>query len=437
MARRPRLAIREALCKLFSGKYLKERAKETGVVKRDRNVKIVDLFWTLVLGFGAGRTRTLAGLRREYEQRCGETLVASSFHKRFTLALTEFLHRAMEHGLESLMQQPCANRGILADFKEMICTDATVIKVHDLLASSYPATRKNSVKAAMKLHLVWCAKGAGRSTVKVTGERTPDLKKLVISDRFYGSLLLFDLGYFAYTLFSSIIRHQGFFVSRLKGRINPVIVADHGSGRGRSVDLVGQRLRDVEPLLKRKVVDLQVEVEHKRRAYRGKRSRETLSLRLIGLWNEDTACYQWYVTNISTDRLSAEEIGAVYRFRWQIELLFRELKGRYRLDQLPTSKDHIVKALFYASILTLIVSRRLLALVAAKLSQRQLPTERFADILVHCASEILSIMLAKPPEAHVRELQVTSMLLHEAIDPNRKRSSLLKSVEFGEYISPL
>ena len=52
MARRPRLAIREALCKLFSGKYLKERAKETGVVKRDRNVKIVDLFWTLVLGSG-------------------------------------------------------------------------------------------------------------------------------------------------------------------------------------------------------------------------------------------------------------------------------------------------------------------------------------------------------------------------------------------------
>ncbi|OGQ93653.1 MAG: hypothetical protein A2284_01575 [Deltaproteobacteria bacterium RIFOXYA12_FULL_61_11] len=30
-------------------------------------------------------------------------------------------------------------------------------------------------------------------------------------------------------------------------------------------------------------------------------------------------------------------IGAVYRFQWQIELLFRELKGRYRLDQLPTS----------------------------------------------------------------------------------------------------
>jgi len=437
MARRPRVAIKEALSKLFSVKYLKGLARETGAVQRDRKVKIEALFWTLVLGFGAGQTRTLAGLRREYEQRSGETLEPSSFYKRFTPAFTNLLHRAVEHGLDSLMKQQRALNGFLADFKELICTDATVIKVHDLLASSYPATRKNSVKAAMKLHLVWCARGAGRSSVKVTGERTPDMKKLVISDRFYGSLLLFDLGYFAYTLFSSIIRHQGFFVSRLKGRINPVIVADHGSGRGRSVDLVGQRLRDVEPLLKRKVVDLQVEVEHKRRAYRGKRSRETLSLRLIGLWNEDTACYHWYVTNISTDRLSAEEIGAVYRFRWQIELLFRELKGRYRLDQLPTSKDHIVKALFYASILTLIVSRRLLALAAAKLSQRQLPTERFADILVHCASEILSIMLAKPPEAHVRELQVTSMLLHEAIDPNRKRSSLLKSVEFGEYISPL
>ena len=43
-------------------------ARELGVVVRNRKVKALALFWTLVLGFGAGEQRTLAGLRRHFEQ---------------------------------------------------------------------------------------------------------------------------------------------------------------------------------------------------------------------------------------------------------------------------------------------------------------------------------------------------------------------------------
>jgi hypothetical protein len=48
------------------------------VVLRDRKVKALALFWTLVLGFGAGGERTLAGLRRHFEQASGVSTLSNS-----------------------------------------------------------------------------------------------------------------------------------------------------------------------------------------------------------------------------------------------------------------------------------------------------------------------------------------------------------------------
>ena len=81
--------------------------------------------------------------------------------------------------------------------------------------------------------------------------------------------MLLDLGYFKYLFFDRIDRYGGYFVSRLKGNANPLIVAVNRKWRGNSIDVVGKRLRDVLPLLKREVLDVEVEVKFKRRKYRG------------------------------------------------------------------------------------------------------------------------------------------------------------------------
>ena len=42
------------------------------------------MLWRVLLGFGTGRERTLAGVRRTYERVTGKSLVPSSFYDRFT-----------------------------------------------------------------------------------------------------------------------------------------------------------------------------------------------------------------------------------------------------------------------------------------------------------------------------------------------------------------
>jgi hypothetical protein len=77
--------IEEELNNLFSPEWLRETAKETGFIKRERKIDPVLMFWTLALGFGVQLQRTLASLRRLYEERGEVHISRSSFYDRFTV----------------------------------------------------------------------------------------------------------------------------------------------------------------------------------------------------------------------------------------------------------------------------------------------------------------------------------------------------------------
>jgi putative transposase len=69
----------------------------------------------------------------------------------------------------------------------------------------------------------------------------------------------------------------------------------------------------------------------------------------------------------------------IYRCRWRVELLFRELKTQHGLDVFDTSDEHVVRILLYAALLSLLVSRDLLDLVTEQADDKLVfPTERWA-----------------------------------------------------------
>ena len=431
MAHAKSIPIRETLRKLFPPAFLMALAKATGAVKRLRQVSPVDLFWTLVLGFGVGEVRTIAGLRRAYEKTTGQTIEESSFYDRLNEGLAKMLKGAVAQALETSLGAGRALRGSLASFSDILLTDSTVIRLHDMLEKVFPACRTNHTKAALKAHAIISVTGAGKQSIKVTSERAHDGPVFRVGKWVRDRLLLFDLGYFRYQLFACIGRNGGYFLTRLKANANPLIVAVNRVHRGRAVPLVGERLRSCVDRLHREVLDVEVSVRFERRRYAGRTRSAVQQLRVVGIRDPRTGDYHLYITNVPLDKLAAEDIQATYALRWQVELLFKELKHCYRLDQMPSRKREIVEALLYAAILTLIVSRRLLDVVRKRLKSvaDRLPFQRWATLVSTVAFELL--LIATRPLRAVEDIikRISTVLLHEAVDPRKTRPGLLQAVE--------
>ena len=415
--------IPKLLTSLFPEAWLNQQAQEAGAVRRRRKVHFAAFFWSMVLGFGVSKDRSIADMRRRYECATSTMIEESSYYNRFTKGLVQVLKRAVARGLDHLTATTKRKlESTWSCFRDLLLFDATVIRLHHLLEKAYSATRTNHSKAAAKLHMVLSVADQSRNQVKLTSERVDDRSPWKRVGKWVeGRLLLFDLGYYSFQLFARIKENGGYFISRLKSNANPVIVATNRTWRGRAVPLVGKKLQDVLPELQREELDVEVEVEFTRRTYRGVKRKDRQRLRLVALRNPVDGKYHLYVTNVPCETLTPSEVALTYRLRWQVELLFKELKSHYRLGELPSSRKEIVEGLIYTAILTLIASRVLLAALRAALPRdRWIPELRWAALFTAFAPEILRQLMIHLGQ-HPRDKGLWQLLLYEGTDPNTGR----------------
>ena len=413
--------IRRRLTSLFPAELIEDIARERDVVQRNRKIDITTLVWTLILGFAVdGEARTIAGFQRAYSAATNQTLSRSSFYDRFTPALAALLSDLLESVLEEVaVPHTIAPRFEL--FREVLIADATVFRLHRLL-SEFPAT--HSDQSGAKLHLVHNTTTQTIERFRLTDERTHESSQLRTGSWLRGRLLLFDLGFYSFRRFALIDENSGFFLTRLKSNANPLIVGKRRKWRGRAISLPGHHLQDVLGDLTREILDVTVEISFKRRAYAGKRSTATMEFRVVGVRNEDTDDYHLYVTNLP-DEFTPRQVAALYGLRWEVELLFRELKSLYGLEKFQTSDPAIVHLLVVAALLTLTVSRALLGVFQELFPETVFPRERWAKTFRSLAQLILEDLaqsFGHPPP------NLSELMFHGARQPEKSRLLLSERV---------
>jgi putative transposase len=385
------------LCNLFPSEWLRSKAKETGLIKRERKIDPVIIFWVLAIGYGTFLQRTLAGLKRNYETASNRILSDSSWYYRFTPELVAFLRECVARGLEYLAQEPSRTLSErLSPFKDVLIQDSTIVRLHDKLAKIWPATRSRKVAAGVKVSVLTSAIACGPISLALFAENTNELKTLKIGPWIKDRILLIDLGFYKYQMFTRIKENGGYFVSRLKSNANPLIIEANRSYRGRSIDVQGKHLQDILEDLKRQVLDADVEVAFNRRAYRGKEKKDNERFRLVAVYNEDEDKYHLYITNLPHDLLEPQEVARLYGARWEIEILFKELKSKYALDVVPTTNPQVIEAFIWIAILTLLISRRIYTIIR-RLNPRanmvRFTQLRWSNIYSESASRILNAVL--------------------------------------------
>ena len=79
--------------------------------------------------------------------------------------------------------------------------------------------------------------------------------------------------------------------------------------------------------------------------------------RVVRRWFAEEKRFCLWLTNLPREQYSADEIMSIYRCRWQVELLFKELKSDTHWQRFATGQAPIVEGLVWASLLALILRR--------------------------------------------------------------------------------
>ena len=104
------------------------------------------MFWALIFGFGVRLERSLASLKRVFENKSGLLISNSSWYDRFTPEMVEFVHQCVIHGIQELARTAHVKLGKkLQDFQDILIQDSTIIRLNKFLADIFPAARSRPI----------------------------------------------------------------------------------------------------------------------------------------------------------------------------------------------------------------------------------------------------------------------------------------------------
>jgi putative transposase len=403
------------LANVFCEQAVRRESRRLGVVRRQGKVDAYALLVTVVLCLMVRGPTAISQLGHTVGRVTGKPLARSSFWDRFTPSFAQL----MKWALDRLVTQsrPIERRppGVLSGFRDVLAADATVMKVHDSLRPRWKGTRRNSARAAVKLH-AWVRVLTGELVkYRLTREAFADCKAFGIDHQLRGVLMLFDRGYASPSLWRRIDSVDGYFLTRIPAGWNPTVIEENRRHRGRARKLSGLKLRDALCGLKRTVVDVQAEFSCRVRGYGGlPRRKVKASFRVVALLNDTTGEYSLYATNAPEELLAAKHVRSTYKLRWEAETFFKTAKSGSGMNELPSSKAHIVETLLYAGLLRAALAMRAKAGGAKTLIRRINPQQwmRWWNRQLDAALEhLLGVELALDLET----------LLTMLADPNRAR----------------
>jgi IS4 transposase len=437
----PDSVVVDRIQRAFPSDELRERARAANLVERQRKFDIVALFYTLSFGFAAGSDRSLqAFLERYVEMADCDELSYAAFHNWFEPGFVALLREILDDAIENLDTGRTDLNGRLERFRDVLIADATIVSLYQDAADVYAATGED--QAELKLHLIESLSTGLPTRLRTTDGTTHERSQLPTGEWVADALILLDLGFYDFWLFDRIDQNGGWFVSRVKDNANFEIVEELRTWRGNSIPLEGESLQAVLDDLQRQEIDIRITLSFDRK--RGSGASATRTFRLIGLRNDETDEYHLYLTNLGREDYSAPDIAQLYRARWEVELLFKELKSRFGLDEINTTDAYIIEALVIMAAISLMMSRVIVDELRS-LDARQREAEAAAD-----ADESASRLprrrcsLAVERHAHLIQLylmvelgyelpDLDELLLWASRNPNPHRQRLRSQVESGEF----
>lgn len=371
----------------FSASELEQLARDTGFVRRLGKCTPQDFVSLCVFSHHSVTTTSLAHLCNHLDAEHQCSLSTEGLNQRFNPAAVTFLKKLFAALLREKMGK---NSGVvpetLSSFGRIRILDSTVFQLPDPYASEYPGSGGSAHTAGMKIQLEYELKSGDFLKVDVgpgkNNDGTYGTKRAATVKP--GDLCIRDLGYFCIEDFDTMQKHRGFYVSRLKLNVrmyelNPEAKRfQNGKVRkdslyreldletlmnslkpGEALDIpkvyLGKKQKFPTRLVVYKLTEEQTQKRLKARAVNEKKKNITYrdrTKRLAGI--------SVYITNISPEQASKEQVHDLYSLRWQIEILFKTWKSMFHIDQCKPIKVPRFECHVYGQLIAIFLSSSLM-----------------------------------------------------------------------------
>lgn len=404
---------------------IRAQADHLGVIQRQRKTDLLALLAVILFTMPVRGRISRAAMWRDYVRRTGNALSRAAFYKRFTRPLAKLIRWILQTLIDHARAHPPRYTGVLEGFRDVIAADATTIALPPTLRDRWPGT--NDGTAAIKVH-TWIRALTGQLLKRrVTAGTADDGKNFGVMPSDQDCLFLLDRAYSAARLWRRINDVGAFFVTRLTASYKPTILRSLRSHRGRAKDVSGRKLREVLGEIEREVLDVACVFRAHTRKYGKKRGWWTKEVfRVVAVKNAESGAYHLYVTNLPAERWPAEEIGTLYKLRWEVELSYKAAKSDCGLAELNSTDATVVEMLVDAALI-----RETVAMQARLHAQDQLPDDRWINPLMWMrvwAEEFKGFIPVIAQVAYARIRVSFRTLARLAVAPDRKRVPLRYSV---------
>ena len=352
VARANAVQVERQLADVFSAKVVDRLRAVTGYNPRQRKATALCLLLIVVQAFLVGQAMSFARLRALFVARFG-AIRPRAFQLRFkSAAAVAFFRAALGEAVRAVVTAADLRlEGPLASFADVRVYDGTAVRVPPRGKAAWPAS--NHDRAGAKLLLGYSLKTGLLDEAAIAAETAGELPlwRALVPALERNVLYLLDLAYFDHALFSQADRVGAHLLMRLKSKTRVSVVGhqtDHGYVPLRPWALA--TYLSAASSARGTIYDLDVIWG---------RGRHALRLRLVGVSLGGRAGRRFYLTTVPRSRLSAKTAVDVYRLRWLIEILNREIKQEADLGRCDTADAHAVAALAYGAMIGHVMVRSL------------------------------------------------------------------------------
>jgi hypothetical protein len=371
-------------------------------------------------------------------------------HRRFTSSAVAFMRKCADFVLKQKASEMVRLQSkILRYFKRILIFDSTSWDISPVLKDVLPGYGGEASEANCKVQACYEYKSGELRFFEITAGTVPDnvYTAQLTSHLQKGDLVLFDLGYFCTKTLRDINRLGAYFLCRFfvgTALLDPVtsmpidLLGTLRKVKGNFHEmkvLMGSQYRGLQVVCRLVCLRVPQEVANERRrklrrATRRRKNREPSKYHL------QMADWTLMITNAPEAGLPHEMIRPLYSLRWQIELLFKQIKSVLCIHKSNTGKENRLLCEIYGKLIIAVMIHRIHADINISIwntRRRELSMEKLYKRVQERAFIILDLILLSLQKAidYLKD-EIPRLIKNCMKSRQRSRQTTLEIISYEE-----